>query len=79
MDAARSRVTRLDTVSKMAVVVYPIVLPDRIEVLVNMPAGLKRFSVPVTAASPHERSQHLSKDAGEINDVRVSPPCADAL
>ena len=51
VDAARSRVTRLDTVSKMAVVVYPIVLPDRIEVLVNMPAGLKRFSVPVTAAS----------------------------
>ena len=51
VDAARSRVTRLDTVSKMAVVVYPIVLPDRTEVLVNMPTGLKRFSVPVTAAS----------------------------
>ena len=47
----RSRVTRLDTVSKMAVVVYPIVLPDRTEVLVNMPSGLKRFSVPVTAAA----------------------------
>jgi len=49
VDAARSRVTRLDTISKMAVVIYPIVLPDRTEVLVNMPSGLKRFSVHVTA------------------------------
>ena len=49
VDAARSRVTRLDTVSQMAIVVYPIVLPDRTEVLVNMPTGLKRFSIPITA------------------------------
>ena len=69
VDAARSRVTRLDTVSKMAVVVYPIVLPDRTEVLVNMPSGLKRFSVPVTADCPHKRGQYFSKNAGEINNI----------
>jgi CHAT domain-containing protein len=31
------------------VVIYPIVLADRTEVLVNTPSGLKRFSIPVTA------------------------------
>lgn len=49
MGAARSRITPLDTVSKTAVVVYPVVLPDRIELLLSLPSGLKRFSVPVGA------------------------------
>jgi CHAT domain-containing protein/Tfp pilus assembly protein PilF len=49
VDAARSKVTRLDTISKMTIVVYPIVLPDRTEMLVNTPSGLKKFSIPVTA------------------------------
>jgi CHAT domain-containing protein/Tfp pilus assembly protein PilF len=37
----------LDVVSQSAVVIYPIPLPDRIELLVSFPGGLKRFSVPV--------------------------------
>ena len=49
MGAARSRITPLDTVSKTAVVVYPVVLPDRIELLLSLPSGLKRFSIPVGA------------------------------
>lgn len=49
VDAARSRITRLDLVSKTAIVVYPIVLQDRTELLVNLPAGLKRFSLQVGA------------------------------
>jgi CHAT domain-containing protein/Tfp pilus assembly protein PilF len=49
MGAARSRITPLDTVSRTAVVVYPIVLPDRIELLLSLPSGLKRFSIPVGA------------------------------
>lgn len=51
VDAAQARVTSLDTVSQTAVVVYPILLPDRIELLVSLPSGLKRFSVPVDAAT----------------------------
>lgn len=47
LDVARSRTTRLDIVSKTAVVIYPIVFPDRIELLVSLPAGLKRFLVQV--------------------------------
>jgi CHAT domain-containing protein len=49
VDAARSRVTRLETVSQGAVIVYPILLSDRTELLVSLPAGLKRFVVPVGA------------------------------
>ena len=49
VDAARSRITKLDIVSQTAVVVYPILLPDRTELLVSLPSGLKRFSVQVGA------------------------------
>ncbi len=49
VDAARSRITKLDEVSQTAVVVYAILLRDRTELLVSLPAGLKRFSVPVGA------------------------------
>ena len=47
VDTALSKVTKLDVVSQTAVVVYPIILPDRTEFLVSLPSGLKRVSVPV--------------------------------
>ncbi len=51
VDAALAKVTSLDVVSRTAVVVYPILLPDRLELLVSLPTGLKRFPVPVGAAA----------------------------
>ena len=47
VDAARSVVTKLDVVSRTAVVVYPILFQDRMELLVSFPSGLKRFTVKV--------------------------------
>ena len=47
VDAAQSRRTKLDAVSKTTVVVYPVILHDRTELLVSFPTGLKRFSVNV--------------------------------
>jgi len=47
VDTALSKVTNLDEVAKTAAIVYPILLPDRIELLVTLPTALKRFSVPV--------------------------------
>jgi CHAT domain-containing protein len=44
-----SKITQLETVAKTAVVIYPILLPDRIELLVSLPNGLKRILVPVGA------------------------------
>jgi CHAT domain-containing protein len=49
VDTALSKVTKLDVLAQTAVVVYPILLPDRIELLVSLPSGLKRVSVPVGA------------------------------
>jgi CHAT domain-containing protein len=46
-----TRATRqsLQTISKTTAIVYPIILPDRVELLVNFPGKLKRFASPVTA------------------------------
>jgi len=50
VEIARSKLTRIDLVSPTAAVVYPIVLPDRTELLVTLPSGLRRFVVPVSEA-----------------------------
>lgn len=50
VDTALSRVTQLDVVSPTAAVVYPILLPDRMELLVTLPSGLRRFVVPTGEA-----------------------------
>jgi CHAT domain-containing protein/Tfp pilus assembly protein PilF len=47
VDTALSKITQLDVVAKSAVVIYPILLQDRIELLVSLPTGLKRVLVPV--------------------------------
>ena len=38
----------IQTISKTTAIVYPIILPDRVELLVNFPGRLKRFASPVT-------------------------------
>ncbi len=50
VDAARLKATELDLVSKAAVVLYPIVLPDRLELLVSFPDGLRRYTTTVSEA-----------------------------
>ncbi len=47
VDTALSKVTKLDVVAKTTVIIYPILLPDRTELLVGLPTGLKQVSVPV--------------------------------
>jgi CHAT domain-containing protein/Tfp pilus assembly protein PilF len=47
VDAASAGVIQLDMVSKMAAIVYPIVLKDRIELLLTLSGDIKRFSVKV--------------------------------
>lgn len=45
---ARSTSTAIARESKTTAIVYPIILADRMELLVSMPSGLKQFIVPVT-------------------------------
>jgi CHAT domain-containing protein len=47
IDAASSVGKKLEAVSGRAAVVYPIFLPNRVELLVSFSGGLKRFTVPV--------------------------------
>ncbi|MEW6246874.1 MAG: CHAT domain-containing protein [Nitrospirota bacterium] len=49
VDAARSRITSLEAVATTAAIVYPVILPDRLELLVSLPDGLHRVAVPVGA------------------------------
>ena len=49
VDAARSRVTTFDRLSPDTAVIYPIIFPSRLELLMSLPSGLKRISIPVPA------------------------------
>ena len=47
VDTVLSKVTKLDVVAQSAVIVYPILLGDRTELLVSLPSGLKSVVVEV--------------------------------
>ncbi len=49
VDAVRSRLTTLDRLSPDTAVIYPIMFSSRLELLMSLPTGLTRISVPVTA------------------------------
>jgi CHAT domain-containing protein len=49
VQAAKAQATGLELVSKTAAVIYPIMLQDRLEILVSLPSGMVRKTVPVGA------------------------------
>jgi len=49
VDALQATLTKLDTVSPDTAVIYPIVFANRTELLVSLPTGFMRISVPITA------------------------------
>ena len=49
VDAIRSRVTSFDRLSPDTAVIYPIMFASRLELLMSLPSGLTRLSVPVPA------------------------------
>ena len=51
VDQQQARVTKVDVVSGSTAIIYPIVFPDRTELLVSYPDGLKRIPVPVPAST----------------------------
>ena len=61
VEAARARVATLEAVSRTAVVVYPILLPTRLELLVSVPSGLRRKTVPVGAAAVTEEVRRFRR------------------
>ena len=69
VDAAHQRTVTIDDVSSDAVVVYPILLPDRTELLVSLPGELKRKVIPVTGADLEQRVR-VFRNALEARDPR---------
>jgi CHAT domain-containing protein len=59
IDAARLVEKKLDVVSEKAVVVYPVLFPDRVELLVSFAGRLKRFTLTVGI-------DELTKEAREL-------------
>src|SRR5262249_25613713 len=51
VDTLQARITKLDTLAAGTAVVYPIVFVDRLELLLSLPSGLKRLSIPVSSAT----------------------------
>ena len=47
VDAFQNRQTKLEDVSRQAAILYPIILPDRTELLVNLPDGMHRVTVAI--------------------------------
>lgn len=51
VDALQARVTGLEQVTQRAAVIYPIIFQDRTELLVSLPDGMQRVTVPVRAVT----------------------------
>src|SRR5262245_3179947 len=49
VDAVQAKVQSLDQVARSAVVIYPVMLPDRLELLLTFPSGMRRATLPVRA------------------------------
>jgi CHAT domain-containing protein/tetratricopeptide (TPR) repeat protein len=64
IDAARFVNKKLDVVSEKAVVVYPVLLPDRVELLVSFAGRIKRFTLPVGV-------DELTKETRELRRMLV--------
>jgi CHAT domain-containing protein/Tfp pilus assembly protein PilF len=59
--ALKAKTTGIDSLGEHTAAIYPIILPDRLEILLSLPDGMKRYSVPVGAAELNE----------EINSFRA--------
>jgi len=61
VDALQAKLTKLDIVSPTTAIVYPIVFPDRTELLVSFSSGLVRYSVPLSAGALTEEVRAFRK------------------
>ena len=47
--ALKAKTTGIDSLGEHTAAIYPIILPDRLELLVSLPGGMKQYSIPVSA------------------------------
>lgn len=61
LDAARTVEKKLDVVSERAVIIYPVLLPDRVEMLVSFAGNLKRYLLPIGIEELNSEVRQLRK------------------
>ncbi len=59
VDAMQAKAESLDDAARSAVVIYPVVLPDRLELLLTFPSGMRRVTVPVSAEALRAEARTL--------------------
>jgi CHAT domain-containing protein len=69
VDVAHEQTVTVDQVSSDAVIIYPILLPERTELLVSVAREIKRVVLPVTRAQLEQRV-HIFRNALEARDPR---------
>jgi CHAT domain-containing protein len=73
-----AKAVAVESVSSQAAVVYPILLPERTELLVSLPSGLRRYPVPVTAERMRAEVGSF-RDLLEVRSTREYLPSAQQL
>ena len=76
----KAKVTKIATVSSSAAVIYIIALPDRTEILVQMPSGrIERVKSRATAGADRRHRNRVSFQPGKADDGRISRAVGAAL
>lgn len=78
VEALEARARPLEEVSASAAVLYPIVLPDRLELLLSLPSGMERVRVEVDAATLKDEVVALRRNL-EKRSTREFLPRAQRL
>ncbi len=73
LDAARRSPAKLESISREAAVVYPIILKDRTELLVSLPGGMRRYSVNVDRDTMTKEVREFRKKLEKITTREYLP------
>ncbi len=57
--ALKAKTTGIDRLGERTAAIYPIVLPDRLEILLSLPEGMKRYTVQVDAKELNAEINHF--------------------
>jgi CHAT domain-containing protein/Tfp pilus assembly protein PilF len=74
VDALQAKIAKLDTISPTTVVIYPIVFPDRTEVLASFGSGMQRYSVPITAEALTKEVRLFRRTVEKRTTLEYLPP-----
>jgi CHAT domain-containing protein len=78
VDVLQSKITKMEGVSESAAVLYPIILQDRVELLVSLPNGIHRHIVKVSSDDFNE-TVHALRSYLETRTTREYLPLAQQL